>query len=81
MSERALKGMFLKPEKLQNHSNEGNGKEKEKELGEGKKEKRKKQFINDSCKVFTLLQKQNIHHVPYWLAWYPSLSFRSWFAI
>ena len=25
MSERASKGMFLKPDKLQNHSNEGKG--------------------------------------------------------
>ena len=36
------KGRFLKPEKFQNHSNEGKGKEKKKERGEGKKEKRKK---------------------------------------
>ena len=28
--------MFLKPEKLQNHSNERKGKEKKKERGEGK---------------------------------------------
>ena len=33
--------MFLKPEKLQNHSNEGKGKEKKKERGEGKEEKKK----------------------------------------
>ena len=31
MSEKASKGMFIKPEKLQNHSNEGKGKEKKKE--------------------------------------------------
>ena len=33
--------MFFKPEKLQNHSNEGKGKEKEKERGEGKEETKK----------------------------------------
>ena len=37
MSEKASKGRFLKPEKLQNHSNEGKGKEKKKERGEEKK--------------------------------------------
>ena len=42
LSEKASKGRFLKPEKLQNHSNEGKGKEKKKERGEGKEEKRKK---------------------------------------
>ena len=31
MSEKASKGRFLNPEKLQNHSNERKGKEKEKE--------------------------------------------------
>ena len=30
--------MFLKPENLQNHSNEGKGREKKKERGEGKEE-------------------------------------------
>ena len=42
LSEKASKGRFLKPEKLQNHSNEGKGKEKKKERGEGKEEKKKK---------------------------------------
>ena len=37
MTEKASKGRFLKPEKLQNHSNEGKGKEKEEERGEEKK--------------------------------------------
>ena len=32
--------MFCKPEKLQNHINEGKGKEKKKERGEGKEEKK-----------------------------------------
>ena len=41
LSEKASKGRFLKPEKLQNHSNEGKGKEKKKERGEGKEEKKK----------------------------------------
>ena len=45
MSEKASKGMFLKPEKLQNHGNKGKGKEKtEKERGEGKEEKKKKEW-------------------------------------
>ena len=38
-SEKVSKGRFLKPEKLQNHSNEGKGKEKRKERGEGTEEK------------------------------------------
>ena len=42
-SEKASKGTFLKPDKHQNHSNEGKGKEQKKERGEGKKEKKKKQ--------------------------------------
>ena len=37
--------MFLKPEKLQNHSNEGKGKEKKKERGEGKEHKKKKAMV------------------------------------
>ena len=42
ISERPSKGRFLKPDKLQNHSNEGKGKERKKERREGKEEKRKK---------------------------------------
>ena len=41
LSEKTSKGTFLKPEKLQNHSNERKGKEKKKERGEGKEEKKK----------------------------------------
>ena len=37
LSEKASKGRFLKPEKLQNHGNEGKRKEKEKERGKEKK--------------------------------------------
>ena len=37
MSEKTSKGKFLKPEKLQNYSNEGKGKEKKIERGEEKK--------------------------------------------
>ena len=44
LSEMAL-CRFLKPKKLQYHSNEGKGKEKEKERGEGKEEKEKKQWL------------------------------------
>ena len=41
MCEKASKGRFLKPEKLQNHSTEGKAKEKKKERGEGKEERKK----------------------------------------
>ena len=37
LSEKASKGRFREPEKLQNHINEGKGKEKKKERGEEKK--------------------------------------------
>ena len=37
MSEKASKGRFLEPEKLQNHSNKEKGKDKKKERGEEKK--------------------------------------------
>ena len=50
MSEKASKGRFLKPEKLQNHSNEGKGKEKTKERGEGKEKKEKK---SNGCTLIT----------------------------
>ena len=43
MLEKASKGRFFRPDKLQNHSNEGKGKEKKKERGEGKEEKKNKQ--------------------------------------
>ena len=46
LSRKASKGSFFKPEKLQNHSNEGKGKEEKKERGEGKEEKRKKQWLH-----------------------------------
>ena len=36
--EKASKGTFLEPEKLQNHSNEGKGTEKKKERGEERKQ-------------------------------------------
>ena len=46
LSEKASKGTFLKPEKLQNHSNKGKGTEKKKEQGERKEEKRKEQLLH-----------------------------------
>ena len=46
LSEKALKGRFLKPENLQNHSNEVKGKEKKKEQEEGKEEKQTLSFHN-----------------------------------
>jgi len=42
LSEKASQVRFLKPEKFQNHSNEGKGKKKKKERGEGREEKRRK---------------------------------------
>ena len=44
--EKASKGRLVKPEKLQNHSDEGKGKEKKKERGEGKEEKKEKQWLH-----------------------------------
>ena len=46
LGEKASKVTFFKPEKLQNHSDEGEGKEKKKERGEGKEEKKKKQWMH-----------------------------------
>ena len=44
LSEKASKYTFLKPEKLQNHSNKG--KKKKKEPGEREEEKRKEQRLH-----------------------------------
>ena len=46
LSDKASKGRFLKPDELQNHSNEGKEKEKKKEPGEGKEEREKKQWLH-----------------------------------
>ena len=47
MLEKASKGRFFGPDKIQNHSNEGKGKEKKKERGgRRKEEKRKKQWLH-----------------------------------
>ena len=46
---RRQKAGFVKPDKLQNHSNEGKGKEKNKERGEGKEEKKKSNGCTLSC--------------------------------
>ena len=45
MSEKASKGMFLKPEKLQNHYNEGKGKQKRKSEGKEKRKRKKKAMV------------------------------------
>ena len=43
LSEKASKGRFLEPDKLQNHSNEGKGRKRKRESeGKVKEEKRKK---------------------------------------
>ena len=52
--------MFLKPEKLQNHSNEEKGKEKKQERGEGKEENEKK---SNSC---TLSFYNSYFEVSFW---------------
>ena len=49
LGEKASKVTFFKPEKLQNHSDEGEGKEKKKERGEGKEERRKKHYNIRAC--------------------------------
>ena len=46
MLEKASKGRFFRPDKLQNHSNEGKGKEKKKERRGRKEEKRQKQWLH-----------------------------------
>ena len=46
MLEKASKGRFFRPDKLQNHSNEGKRKEKKKERGGRKEEKRQKQWLH-----------------------------------
>ena len=45
LSEKVSKGRFLKPENLQNHSNEVKGKGKKKEEEEGKEEMKKKAMV------------------------------------
>ena len=54
MSEKASKGRFLGPYKLQNDSKEGKGKEKKRERGEGKEEKREKKKAMASLLVSLL---------------------------
>ena len=56
LSEKASKGRFLKPEKLQNHGNKGKGKEKKKERGEGKEEKKKKATVALSVFIMATLE-------------------------
>ena len=49
--------MFLKPEKLQNHSNEEKRKEKKKERGEGKDGEAKKAMVALSVFIIATLEK------------------------
>ena len=63
LSEKASKGRFLKPEKLQNHGNEGKGKEKKKERGEGKKKKKKKKkkaMVSLLVYIIATLEKRSV---------------------
>ena len=48
--------MFLKPEKLQNHSNEEKGKEEKQERGEGKEENEKKAIVAFLVFIITTLE-------------------------
>ena len=57
LSEKTSKGMFLKPEELQNHSNEEKGKEKKKEWGEGKEEMKKRAMVALLVFVIATLEK------------------------
>ena len=52
LSEKASKGSFRNPDKLQNHSNERKGKDKKKEQGEGKEEKKEKKKALVALLVF-----------------------------
>ena len=45
MGGKASKGRFLKPDELQNHSNEGKGKEEKKERGKERKREEKKAMV------------------------------------
>ena len=74
------KGGFLKPDKLQNHSNEGNGKKKKKERGEGKEEKRKKlvSFYNGYFGNFTFSKiRLDIHVYQFTLLLYLNFAFET----
>ena len=46
----------VKPDELQNHSNEGKGKEEKKEWGERKEEKRKKAMVTLSVFIMATLE-------------------------
>ena len=46
LSEKASKGRFLKPEKLQNHTNEEKGKEKKKSEEKERRRRKKKQWLH-----------------------------------
>ena len=48
--------MFLKPEKLKNNSNEGQGKVKKQERGEGKEENEKKAIVAFLVFIITTLE-------------------------
>ena len=54
MCEKASKGTFLKPEMLQNDSNEGKEKEKRKERGKGKEKGEKAIVAPLVCIIVTL---------------------------
>ena len=55
LSEKASKGRFLKPEKLQNHSNEGKGQQKKKERGEEEEEEEEEEEAEAAAAMVSLL--------------------------
>ena len=57
MSEKASKGRFLKPEKLQNHTNEEKGKEKKK--SEEKERRRRKK--SNGCTLNFYQEEKRVH--------------------
>ena len=71
-SEKAWKGTFLKPDKPQNHSNEGKEKEKKKERREGKEEKKKKkEMLALLVFIIAILEKKKVYlAIFWWLFWW-----------
>ena len=60
MSEKALKGGFLGPDKLRTHTNEGKGKEKKKERARRKKGgEEKKAMVALLVSIMAILEEKN----------------------
>lgn len=60
LSEKALKGGFLGPDKLRTHTNEGKGEEKKKERARRKKRgEEKKAMVELLVSIMAILEKKN----------------------